>query len=127
MAKNNTPIPVDSLNAISSLVRTLRLVWRLLRDPRVPRWSKLIVPAAVVYVLSPIDLLPDLILGLGQVDDLVILFMSVSFFIQACPRYVVEEHRRALGELVASADESGEDVIEGSYRVVRDHDPSAKR
>jgi uncharacterized membrane protein YkvA (DUF1232 family) len=45
---------------------------RLMRDPRVPWPAKIIAAAVVVYVASPIDLIPDFIPVLGHVDDLLV-------------------------------------------------------
>lgn len=55
------------------------LLMRLLRDDRVPRLSKLIAMIGVGYVLSPIDLMPALLLGpLGLVDDLLVVTAALS-------------------------------------------------
>jgi uncharacterized membrane protein YkvA (DUF1232 family) len=55
------------------------LLTRLLRDPRVPRRSKLIALFGIGYVLSPIDLLPALLLGpLGLLDDAVVVTAALS-------------------------------------------------
>jgi uncharacterized membrane protein YkvA (DUF1232 family) len=55
------------------------LLGRLLRDPRVPRRSKWIALLGVGYVLSPIDLLPALLLGpLGLLDDLIVVTAALS-------------------------------------------------
>lgn len=127
MSKQNRPmVPADRVNALAQIMRTLALVWRLLKDPRVPFLSKLIIPGAIAYVVSPIDLLPDFILGLGQLDDLGIILMSIPLFIEFCPREIVEEHRRAL-EATRGQARSDEDVIEGLYRVMRDDDSKPAR
>jgi uncharacterized membrane protein YkvA (DUF1232 family) len=55
------------------------LLMRMLRDDRVPRVPKLIALLGVGYVLSPIDLLPSLLLGpLGLVDDLLVVSAALS-------------------------------------------------
>ena len=55
------------------------LLARLLRDPRVPRRAKLVALFGIGYVLSPIDLLPALLLGpLGLLDDLVVVTAALS-------------------------------------------------
>jgi uncharacterized membrane protein YkvA (DUF1232 family) len=55
------------------------LLARLLRDPRVPRRSKWIALLGVGYVLSPIDLLPALLVGpIGLIDDLVVVTAALS-------------------------------------------------
>lgn len=118
MSKQRQPIiaPTDA-GVLTRFMRTLRLVWRLLNDARVSLFPKLIIPAAILYILSPVDLFPDLALGLGQLDDVGILMLAAAMFIEACPRAIVEEHRRAL----ASADTpptQDENIIEGSCREV---------
>lgn len=55
------------------------LLARLLRDERVPRVPKWIALLGVGYVLSPIDLLPSLVLGpIGLVDDLLVVTAALS-------------------------------------------------
>jgi uncharacterized membrane protein YkvA (DUF1232 family) len=107
-----------NVGALAQVVRTLQLVWRLLNDARVSGFPKLIIPAAILYVLSPVDLVPDLALGLGQLDDLGILALAIALFIEVCPRAIVAEHRRALATDAPPA--SDENVIEGSARDISD-------
>lgn len=127
MSKQNKPVvTADRVNALAQIMRTLALVWRLLKDPRVPFLPKLIIPAAMAYVIFPIDLIPDFILGLGQLDDLGIILLSIPLFIEFCPREIVEEHRRALQATRGQA-RSDEDVIEGLYRVMREDDSNSPR
>jgi uncharacterized membrane protein YkvA (DUF1232 family) len=55
------------------------LLARLLRDPRVPRRAKVVALLGIGYVLSPIDLLPALLIGpLGLLDDLVVVTAALS-------------------------------------------------
>ena len=120
-------ISQDHVGALVSFVRTLRLVWRLLVDPRVPFFPKLIVLAGAIYVISPVDLIPDLILGLGQLDDLGVAMLAIGVFIQLCPPALVDEHRRAIaGESGRPAKPSDDETIEGSFRVMSDDDPTNK-
>ena len=81
-------------------LETVRLAWRLRRDPRVPRWQKWL-PAglAVAYVVMPLDLIPDVLLGIGQVDDLGVIGLMVAasaLLPRFAPREVVEEHLAAM-------------------------------
>ena len=69
-----------------------RLVYYLLRDPEVPFYLKLVPFTAVIYLLWPIDLLPDVLLGLGQLDDLTALLVSSKVFIEMAPPHVVARH-----------------------------------
>jgi uncharacterized membrane protein YkvA (DUF1232 family) len=100
---------------LRELVRQFQLAWRLFWDRRVPWSVKLIPPAALLYVLSPIDILPDLSLGLGQLDDVAVLLLAIKLFIELCPVDVVREHLQALGAKIQEW-QAGE-VIEGEFEV----------
>src|SRR5690606_3855942 len=56
-----------------------RLLWRLARDPRVPWPAKVVAGGAMAYVVSPIDLIPDFVPGVGKLDDLVIATRSLRY------------------------------------------------
>lgn len=104
------------LGIVAELLRNARLVWRLLRDRRVPLPTKLIIPGVVgLYLLSPIDVMPDLLPLLGQLDDVAVLLAGVALFIEMAPRYIVEEHRAAL--LREATGPEGE-TVEAEYRVI---------
>jgi uncharacterized membrane protein YkvA (DUF1232 family) len=81
---------------IRAIFEQIELTWRLLRDPRVPVLTKAIPVGALLYVLSPFDLIPDFILGLGQIDDVGLLLAAIRFFETAAPEDVVREHKDAL-------------------------------
>jgi uncharacterized membrane protein YkvA (DUF1232 family) len=117
MSEERKPVIAQAqVGVLVQFVRTLRLVWRLLNDARVHWLPKLIIPAAILYVISPIDLIPDMMLGLGQLDDIGVVALAIALFIELCPRKIVEEHRRAIAALGApTADES---VIEGTFREI---------
>ena len=74
----------------------LKLFWRLLKDRRVSLWPKLVLILVLLYVFSPIDLLPDFLVVLGQIDDLVVIFLGLRVFIRLCPKEVVREHVLAI-------------------------------
>ncbi len=113
----------DTLTAwLQETVRQARLVWRLFWDRRVSLWAKLIPPAALAYVLSPVDIIPDVALGLGQLDDIAVLLIGVKLFIELAPPEVVREHLLALGARIKEwhvvEEEGGSSVvIEGEYEV----------
>ena len=70
----------------------LRLLWDLVRDPRVPWWSKAATLGVVGYLVSPIDVLPDFLPGLGQLDDLYLALWAVRRLIADAGYDVVREH-----------------------------------
>lgn len=102
-------------------VRQLRLAWRLFFDKRVPLWTKIVPPAALAYVLSPIDILSDFPpMGINQLDDLAVVLLGVKLFIELAPPDVVREHLEDLGARieewrVVDADESP--VVEARYEI----------
>jgi uncharacterized membrane protein YkvA (DUF1232 family) len=57
---------------LRSLPDVVRLVMRLVSDPVLPRAAKIALAAAAVYLLSPIDLIPDFVPFVGYVDDLLL-------------------------------------------------------
>ncbi|MEN6388640.1 MAG: YkvA family protein [Candidatus Cryosericum sp.] len=70
-------------------------MWTLvLKDPRIPRISKWLLGAALAYLASPVDIVPDFIPVLGQLDDLVIVPMLFWVAVRFIPREVVSECRR---------------------------------
>lgn len=81
----------------TELFRSFRLAWQLLRDDQVPLIVKLIPAAALLYILSPLDFLPDTLLGPGQLDDLGVLLLAVQVFIALSPHNIVRRYRREAG------------------------------
>lgn len=70
-----------------------KLIWRLLKDRRVPLRLKLIPLLAFIYLVSPLDFLPELFIPIfGYADDFAILFVSFTTFIRLCPQDVVAQH-----------------------------------
>lgn len=123
-----------SSGVLSELLERGRLVWRLMNDERVPSWLKVSIPLVVgLYFVSPIDLIPDFLLGLGQLDDIGVILLGMALFIRLAPEVVVDEHQRALG-IDPDKPEGGEPTrrtsrstgpIEGEYRVA--DTPTGKR
>jgi len=68
-----------------------RLYWRLFRDRRVPILPKVLLVLTLVYVVSPLDVIPDFIPVIGEMDDLVVVLSGLWLFIRLCPPEVVRE------------------------------------
>ena len=75
------------------------LLFRLVRDVRVPPGAKVIALLGVAYLLSPIDLIPDLILGpIGLVDDLLVLTACLSRLVNYVHPDIVRSHWSGQGD-----------------------------
>jgi uncharacterized membrane protein YkvA (DUF1232 family) len=111
MPTTATHRPPTDTSLLGELVAQGRLAWKLLRDPRVPTATKLIPGLAVVYFLSPIDLLPlDAVLpGIGHLDDAAVLLLALRLFIQLAPKDVLAD--------VDQPPAASEDAVTTTYRV----------
>ena len=120
--KSKVPSDVaQTAGFLGNLVNQARLVWRLFQDRRVSGWVKLIPIAGLVYLLSPIDLLPDLLLpGLGELDDLTIILVSLKMFVDLAPPEIVREHLNNLRRRAANRQPPTEPYIDVPYHVVDD-------
>ena len=63
---------MDALKIATTVMREGQLAWHLFRDPRVPTLAKFIPVLALLYVLLPIDIIPDWLPVIGGVDDIAI-------------------------------------------------------
>lgn len=73
------------------VVPFLKLVWRLLRDRRVPLFTKIIPVIAFLYLAWPTDVIKDFIPILGHLDDLIVVSLLLLLFIAASPGQVVAD------------------------------------
>lgn len=120
MAKGKSAGERSRWGMIGALIASLRLAWRLFKDRRVPIWLKGIPILALAYLLWPLDFLNDLAPGLGQIDDLTLLLMSLVLFISLCPAQLVAEYQ-GQGSAPSPIEESSDErVIETTFRVVDD-------
>jgi uncharacterized membrane protein YkvA (DUF1232 family) len=101
---------------LRGIIDQVQLTFRLLFDQRVPLWAKLVGIAPIIYVISPIDFIPDVILGLGQLDDLGLILAGMRLFETVVPDYIVQEHRQAIGR----RNKPLEVVDAPQYRVTRE-------
>lgn len=116
MTNRKSALSTQTKNAsiLSQLIKQLRLVWLLFRDKRVPLWPKSVLPILLLYIVSPVDILPDLFIGLGQLDDLGILLLGMTLFVKLCPPDIVDYYRKQID------DEGSGEVIDAAYREVNE-------
>lgn len=82
------------LGTIRQLPDYLRLLGGLLVDRRVSLVDKLIVAGAIAYILAPVDLVPDWVPFVGQVDDVFLLITALQRLIANAGRRVLHDHWR---------------------------------
>ena len=90
-------------NFLSFLPNMVKPLGRLLKDSRVPTAEKALFVAAIVYVVSPLDFIPDVFPFIGQVDDIYMVALSLLRMINRTDDRVVREHWSGGGDIVALA------------------------
>jgi uncharacterized membrane protein YkvA (DUF1232 family) len=88
----------EAVETVRKLPTYARLVWDLARDPRVPTQQKVVLGAMAAYLAFPIDIIPDFVPLIGQLDDLAVLLLGLDWFIRNAPPEVVEEHMARIAQ-----------------------------
>ncbi|MBM3188057.1 MAG: DUF1232 domain-containing protein [Chloroflexi bacterium] len=120
MASNHSVKPSRSPSDYLSLLRDVRLAWKLFWDGRVPLWAKSIPLLSLAYVIWPFDFLADPVLGLGQLDDLAVIWLGIKLFCALGARLLAEERGPGADQAGGDADE----IVDATYRVVSDDESS---
>jgi uncharacterized membrane protein YkvA (DUF1232 family) len=92
----NVSKKLGSLMSLLGLHRTARLFFSLWLDRRMPWWLKVAAVSGVVYIYSPLDVVPD-ISGVGLLDDIIVTLLIMQAFIEYAPSQVLHEHCERLG------------------------------
>lgn len=92
------------LDTIKQLPNYLRLLGGLLLDRRVALLDKALVAGAIAYIVSPLDLIPDFIPFLGQVDDVFLLMASLERLVANAGVEVVHDHWHGDPDEIAGLD-----------------------
>jgi len=86
------------------LPNMVKLLGRLLTDSRVPKAEKALFIAAIIYVISPLDFIPDVFPFIGQVDDIYVVALTLTRLISRTNEDVVRENWSGGGDIVALID-----------------------
>jgi uncharacterized membrane protein YkvA (DUF1232 family) len=87
-------------NLLLVIPNLLFLCARLMVDPRVPAKERLLVGGAIVYAFVPLDLIPDMLPFVGQVDDAYLVALTLLRLMSVTEPRVVREHWRGGGDVV---------------------------
>lgn len=118
------------ITIVSLVIPFLRLVVRLFLDSRVPVFTKIIPLLAIVYLVSPYDIVADVIPILGQFDDLIIVGLLLFLFVLASPGHVVADQTigrkfrdlRDRGRPGHRKNSQSRNTVETEFRYVDDDD-----
>lgn len=91
-------------NFLMFLPNMVMLLGRLLKDARVPTAEKALFLGAIIYVISPIDLIPDIFPFIGQVDDIYVVALTLLRLVNRTDETVVREHWSGGGDIVSLSD-----------------------
>lgn len=78
------------------------LLYRLLRDSRVPVKTKLIISASVAYIIFPTDIIPDNIPFVGSVDELAVIFFALNKIVDDVPPYILLENWEGKTDIIVA-------------------------
>ena len=95
------PGPLVRLASKARLTTHLLALWKLMRHADTPRAPKLVALLVLAYALSPIELIPDFIPVLGQLDDIVLVPLGIALAVRLTPPHLWQAR---LAEAEASAD-----------------------
>lgn len=88
-------------DAVFMMPNIVKLIGRLLKDPRVPRRAKITLGLAAAYVASPIDLIPEVIPVVGWADDVLIVMFAIDSLIDRAGEEVLRDHWDGPGDLLS--------------------------
>jgi len=91
-------------NFLMFLPNMVVLLGRMLKDARVPTAEKALFLAAIVYVISPLDFIPDVFPFIGQVDDIYVVALTLLRLVNRTDAGIVREHWSGGGDIVSLAD-----------------------
>ena len=91
-------------NLLMFLPNMVILSVRLMVDSRVPRTERALFAAAIIYAIIPFDFIPDMLPFVGQVDDLLLISMTLLRLVDRTDDTVVRQHWRGGGDIVQLAE-----------------------
>lgn len=99
----------------------IKLIFKLIMDPRVNIFLKLIPVASLVYLIIPAPIPPDIIPL--PIDDALIIWLATYLFVELCPQDIVDEHMRALTSEIPGSwkdvpKKEDDNMIDGEWKEV---------
>lgn len=112
LAERAKPVLMQAGKALPNLAK---LLTRLMRDPRVPTRPKIAVGGVLVYLVSPVDLIPEMVMPvIGQVDDILLISFALDRLVKAAGPSITAEHWDGDGDvldIIRSVTEFGASLV----------------
>jgi len=103
--------------AMRGFVQRLKLIGRLMADSRVSIFLKVLPLASLGYLVLPADLIP-VVPFISALDDVAILWIGSTLFVEMCPDDVVKEHMQALD---SNLDDPSGDIVDVDATDINDN------
>jgi uncharacterized membrane protein YkvA (DUF1232 family) len=87
-------------NLLLFIPNLILLCGRLIIDPRVPAKERLLVAGAIIYAVIPLDLIPDMVPFVGQIDDAYLISLTLLRLMSNTDPKIVREHWNGGGDIV---------------------------
>jgi uncharacterized membrane protein YkvA (DUF1232 family) len=101
MAKKHEILSNQNSGFFQDLILRVKLILHLMGDKRVNILLKILPVGALIYLILPIDLIPELAIPvIGYLDDAAVLWIGMTLFVNLCPDDIVQEHMNALQKVV---------------------------
>ena len=94
----------------NDLITKIRLTIALVQDDRISMLVRAIPVFCLIYLIVPIDLL------IGPIDDALVLYFGIDYFISACPRDIVDEHLAAIRGGKSSSEQKEDIIIDAEFK-----------
>ena len=107
----------NSSNMPGSLLRELQIIWRLLQDDQVSPLLKIVPLLSLVYLVWPIDLIAAPALGLGQLDDILIIILGILTLRYLSPRTSISRAEETRPDIDQENEEEPQ-IVEGDFRAL---------
>jgi uncharacterized membrane protein YkvA (DUF1232 family) len=86
--------------SIKRVFKEFRIIRRAFVHPQVPWHAKAVAGCAFLYVVSPIEIIPNFIPIIGQMDDVLVVTLGIKYLRRYVPQSVLDERERAHAYLV---------------------------
>ena len=108
-------MPILKLLQLLSLYQLPKILFRGLMSHKVSIWLKLPIILAIVYLISPLDIIPDFLRpGIGHLDDIIALIFGISIFINFLPKKILLE----LIKKTPKKNQEKHKVVDGKYKII---------